>query len=255
MSQAHRVLALVLACLCTLLLCLWMLGQDAARLHQQDMAVQRDGYLLRHLRTTAESYLATGLQLDQMQALQDMLEREQAVFSGILAIDVFNAGGVLLYSTDVGSRGTSVPEPWRAILAQEQPWQGAAPGQRQIGQRFDNDLGQAAGAIVITLNAVAEPPTLAQWQERGQQLLRWLAMALVALAGTTLAMRAALWRLGRPYGRAADILQAGAQVPGVPSPGATPLEQSAWQVQRSWQAGHQRCRDGLQQLEALDHAL
>ncbi|WP_313073675.1 hypothetical protein [Melaminivora sp.] len=251
MTQAGRILALVLAGVCALMACLWALGEHTGRLHRADMAAQRDAYLLRQLRTTAENYLATGLQLEQLQALQEMLEREQAAFSGIITIDVFSPDGTVLYSTDTGSRGGPVPGEWRALLAQQEPWQGAAPGQRQIGQRFDNDLGQAAGGIVLTLTTAKEPPTLMQWYESSRHLLDWLVVGLLAALAAVGLVQLGLRRLGRPYDAAARILSATDPPP--EAAGQTPLAHAARQQRLAWQAGLQRAREGMEHLEAIDH--
>lgn len=251
MTQASRVLALTLAATGALVLLLWALVQYAGHEQQARMSAQRDAYLLRHLRTSAENYLATGLQLEQMQALQDMLEREQAAFAGIVAIDVFNPAGSVLYSTDAGSRGMAVPAPWRALLAQEQPWHGTAVGQRQIGQRFDNDLAQAAGGIVITLSTAAAPTTLAQWYGRSRQLLRWLLAALLAASAAAAGAYAGLHRLGRPYQAAAALLRGEGGPP--PEGGQDELARAAALQRLAWQDGQAQCRHTLQQLEALDH--
>lgn len=248
MSQAGRIVALALAAIGALVLLLWLLVQHAGGQQQQQLSAQREAYLLRHLRTSAESYLATGLQLEQMPALQDMLEREQTAFAGIVAIDVFSPAGTVLYSTDPGSRGTAVPAQWRELLAREQPWQGTAPGQRQVGQRFDNDLAQAAGGIVITVSTAAAPATLAQWYARSRQLLRWLAAGLLAALTAGLVLHIGLRRLGQPYGAAAAILRG--EPAGAPQDG---LQQAAVRQQQGWQREREQCRRALAQLEALDH--
>ena len=169
MKLLTRIYAIALLGLLALLAALLLLAQQAQQTRQAELQALRDGHLLRNLRTAAENYLATGLQLEQLEILQQVIAREQAAFAGVVAIDVFAAGGTVLYSTDVGNRGTQVPEGWRTWLARDLPWDSAAPGQRQIGTRFENDLGQAAGGIVVTFSTVPVPLTLAQWYERGQQ--------------------------------------------------------------------------------------
>lgn len=248
MSLPKRIHAIVLACLLALLAALLLLTQQAERSRQADMEAQLDGHLLRSLRATAENFLATGLQLDQMDALQGVIEREQAAFARVVAIDVFAAGGSVLYSTDADSRGRPVPDAWRRHLAQDRPWHTESLMLRQIGQRFDNDLGQAAGGIVVTLSTAPGPQTLEQWQERGLQALRWLLLAvlaaLAAWAGTS-------WGLGllfRPWRDAARIL-CGAP----PARQGAPLAQAAMRQRERWQAVRQHCRQRMARLEEMDH--
>ena len=110
MRLLTRIYAIALLGLLALLAALLLLTQQAQQTRQAELQALRDGHLLRNLRTAAENYLATGLQLEQLEILQQVIAREQAAFAGVVAIDVFAAGGTVLYSTDVGNRGTQVPE-------------------------------------------------------------------------------------------------------------------------------------------------
>lgn len=248
MSLTGRIHAIVLACVLALLGALLLLMQQAERSRQADMEAQLDGHLLRNLRATAENFLATGLQLEQMDALQGVIEREQAAFARIVAIDVFSANGSVLYSTDVDSRGRTAPDEWRQHLAQDRPWRGESVMLRQIGQRFDNDLGQAAGGIVVTLSTAPEPETLATWKERGQQMLRWLLLAALVLLAAWMGTHWGLSWLLRPYRDAARALR-GAQ----PARHDAPLVQEALRQRAQWQAVRQHCRQRMQRLAEIDH--
>lgn len=251
MKLLTRIYAIALLGLLALLAALLLLTQQAQQTRQAELQALRDGHLLRNLRTAAENYLATGLQLEQLEILQQVIAREQAAFAGVVAIDVFAAGGTVLYSTDVGNRGTQVPEGWRTWLARDLPWDSAAPGQRQIGTRFENDLGQAAGGIVVTFSTVPAPLTLAQWYERGQQAVQWLAMLALAGAAVAALLYAGLRQALKPYGDAARVLQGAPPPPGV----ATPLVQAAQAQRAQWDAARQRTQQGMRQLEELDHGV
>lgn len=242
-----RLCAIVLAAVLAIVAVLLLLSQQASRAHQLEMDLQRDGYLLGSLRTAAENYLATGLQLDQMSALQGLVEREHAGFEHVMAIDIFSASGTVLYSTDIDTRGSAVPEAWRRHLEDERPWHSEALLQRQIGQRFDNDLGQAAGGIVITFSTAPAPETLAQWKARGQQVVQWLVLTALAALAALVGMRWGMRRLLRPYAEIARILHGGSiQLHGE-------LAQAAARRRTSWDSAQQRCQQAMQQLEALDH--
>ena len=261
MSPRNAVLAIVLACTLAVLASTQTLTWWAARTAHQDMLVQRDSYLLHSLRTAAENYLAIGLNLDQMEALQGLIERERASFAQVQAIDVFAANGSLLYSTDPNAVGSLAPEHWRKSLADSARWRRDEAGQRQLGMRFDNDLGQPAGGIVLTVSTASAELTLAQWQERGQavlQVLTVLALAsLCAWAGVLLGLR----RLLAPYERVACILHGQPAHPD-PAPNHTnhthhiamPLEQAAQRTHAAWGAAQQRAQQRLRQLQELDDA-
>ena len=252
MSSRNYLLALLLACTLAALASTQALTWWTARAIHEDRVVQRDSYLLHSLRTAAENYLAIGLNLDQMEALQGLIERERASFSHVQAIDVFNANGSLLYSTDLSTLGGQVPARWRDSLTHSAPWRRDEVGQRQLGTRFDNDLGQAAGGIVLTISTTPAALTLAQWQARGWAALQALAMmvltGLSVWAGVALGVR----RLLSPYARAARILQGSASA--APEPTDTPLEQAAHHTHATWGAAQQHAQQRLRQLQELDNA-
>ncbi len=249
MRSLARIGAIALLGLLAMLAALLLLTRQAEQAREAEMQGLRDAHLLGNLRTDAENNLATGLRLDQLEVLQQIIVREQAAFAGVLAIDIHSAAGTLLYSTDVGNRGAPVPEAWRERLAQPQPWHSQAPGQRQIGTRFDNDLGQAAGGIVVTFSTAPAQAALAAWYARGQQALHWLALAALAALATGVALSVGMRRLLKPWDEAARLLR-GAPVPGE---SASALAQVARRQRAQWDDERQRCQQGLQQLEALDH--
>ena len=256
MSPRNAVLGIVLACTLTALASTQALIWWGARSAHDQRVVQRDSYLLHSLRTAAENYLAIGLSLEQMTALQSLIERERASFTQVQAIDVFAANGRLLYSTDLSGLGSQVPEPWRSSLAGSAPWRRDEAGQRQLGTRFDNDLGQAAGGIVLTVSTSASTSavTLAQWQARGHTALQLLTLlALVSLSawwGVTLGLR----RLLAPYARVAHILQNHSAHPVPSAPRQTPLEQAAHRTSAAWSAAQQHAQQRLLELQELDDA-
>ena len=252
MKPRHHLLVIVLACTLAALACTQALAWWTARAVQQAQVMQRDSYLLHSLRTAAENYLAIGLSLDQMQALQGLIERERASFAQVQAIDIFNASGSLLYSTDFNTLGSPVPAHCRERLEDNSPWSHTEAGQHQLGTRFDNDLGQAAGGIVLTVSASPTALTLAQWQERGWAALQVLAMVLLtglsAWAGVVLGLR----RLLAPYARTGKILHSSTLT--APAPQHSAPEQAARHTQARWRAAQQHAQQRLRQLQELDDA-
>lgn len=254
MKPLHHLLAIVLACTLAMLASAQALGWWAHRAAHADMAAQRDSYLLHSLRTAAENYLAIGLNLDQMEALQGLIERERAGFAQVQAIDVFAASGTVLYSTDPSALGSPAPEHWRQSLSDTAPWHSDAvgQGQRQLGVRFDNDLGQAAGGIVLTVSNAPGAVTLAQWQARGQAALQVLAMLVLAGLASWAGVALGLRRLLAPYARAARILQSRAGT--ASDNAATAIEQAALHTHATWDTAQQHAQQRLRQLQELDDA-
>lgn len=252
MTPRNAVLAIVLACTLSAFASTQALSWWGARAAHQDRVLQRDSYLLHSLRTAAENYLAIGLNLEQMAALQGLIERERSSFAQVQAIDVFAANGRLLYSTDLSALGSQVPVHWRDSLTRSAPWRRDEVGLRELGTRFDNDLGQAAGGIVLTVATTTAPLTVQQWQEHGQAALRVLALlvlaGLSAWAGVALGLR----RLLSPYEHVAHVLK------GLPPDStqntATPLAQAAQHTHAAWGAAQQHAQQRLRQLQELDDA-
>lgn len=250
MSAWARLHAIVLLAVLALFAALLLITQQAGQVQAQEMQAQRDAHLLRKLRTTAENHLATGLQIDQLEAVQQAISRDFADFSGLVAIDVFAANGKVLYSTDAGNRGMPAPPGWREQLLQDGTWQSTAPGQRQIGQRFDNDLGQAAGGIVVTFSTAPPSPSLAQWSEQGRRALQWLAWLLGAALAAMGLLHLGLRQVLGPYREAVHLLR---EAPLAPEPSSVPLWQAAARQRVRWSEALQRQQQGMKQLEALDH--
>lgn len=250
MKPANQVLAIVLACLLSVLAGTHALAWWASQAAHDAIVSQRDHYLLQSLRKATENYLAIGLNIEQMDALQGLIERERAGFPRVLAIDVFAASGTVLYSTDPNALGGPAPEHWRQNLLDTGPWLSDEQGQRQIGVRFDSDLGEAAGGIVVTVSTAAPALTLAQWQANGQMALHMLAALALAAAcawvGVALGVR---WLLA-PFERVAQILEN----PAGSAPGAaqSALENAAHETRSAWSAARHSARQRLQQLQELD---
>ena len=249
MKPLVRVYVIALAAVLLLMGSLLFIDSQATRTREAQLQQVRDQYLLRNLRTAIENLLASGLQADQLDAVQQVIEREQAEFARVVAIDVFSANGRVLYSTDVGNRGMPAPQNWLAWLRQAPPWNADAPGQRQIGTPFENDLGKAAGGIAVTLSTVDEPATLAQWYERGQQALHWLTALVLAALATAGLVHGGLRHLLAPFGEAARALENEPASAGK----TTPLTTAARARRAAWAAARQQQQQTMQGLEALDH--
>lgn len=245
MNVKGRLLVIVWLAVGALVAAMVALTQHAAHARQAALQAQRDAHLLRTLRSATESQLAAGLPLD---LLQPAIAREQTAFPDVIAIDIFSAGGTVLLSTDAANRDTAAPEAWRAQLAQEHPWQREATGQRQIGQRFDNDLGQPAGGIVVTFSTLNEAPTLARWTALSRELLGWLAMGALAALSAAAALLIGLRRLLHPYERAAQLLQ------GAPATAADtgPLAVAALRQYAQWRQAQRRHQQAMDRLRELD---
>ena len=244
--RARLAAILVLAVAAALLAGAWI-AERAGRQVRAEIEQAREGYVLETLRLAAENHLATGLALEQMAVLQSLIEREKAGAPRVVAIDVYSAGGVLVFSTDRGMVGSQVALEWVQQLRQPLPWRQERGGEHVVGARFDNDLGQPVGGIALTV--AGDPPwTLPPWlplaAETGLALL-----ALCALAA--LAAVAAMRLLLRPYADAASVLAA---EPPARSAAAGGVAAAAQATRQAWEAGAQRAREGVARLREIDDA-
>lgn len=205
----------------------------------------RVSHLLGNLRSTTEANLSIGLALDQISSLQARIEREKAGDPSILAIDIFNAGGRSIYSTDRGAVGEAVPDSWRKPPEIDEIWSQSNRGETVFGSRFDNDLGPAGGISVSVSDSARSG--------RNERLLTDLVLraAAAALAGMVIAVLAA-WAFAtlmtRPFRNVAAILR-GQDASELPGGG---METLAGQTQRAWARTEERIDAGTRQLEALD---
>ena len=110
---------------------------------------------------------------------------------------------------------------------------------------------RTVSGVMVTFSTVPVPLTLAQWYERGQQAVQWLAMLVLAGAAVSALLYAGLRQTLKPYSDAAHVLQGGHPPPGV----ATPLVQAAQAQRAQWDAARQRTQQGMRQLEELDHGV
>lgn len=187
----------------------WFANEAELRV-RSEVAAARDGYLLRSLKAAAEANVSIGLTLDQMDALQSLIERERESAEGVLSIDIFNGGGVVVYSTDRSAIGTTVASPWVPFLDKEGTWAIPGRGERVVGTRFDNDLGRAEGGVAITLRGPDAALSRANPLERVQALGMPLITTLAALIIAAIIASVALTRTLRRFRRAAALMTPGA---------------------------------------------
>ena len=250
MSTRAQLSLSLLLCMTVLLAALTGLYWHFSSTQAIQLAQERNHFLLQSLRKTAEDYLATGMTGEQMPAMQDVIDREKASFSQVMSIDLFTPQGRISYSTDAGAQNVQVPPDWVQKLGQEGSWETQDTTQDQLGMRFENNLGRAAGGIVVTLLPSDHPWTLDQWRHSGQKALIWLAVVIVSFAT---ALGLGLWFLQRslrPYQAVKQILNQQA----APSLAGHELQTAAEQAARHLQTQHTQTQQALQKLQELDRA-
>lgn len=249
MSFRRRLMLIVVsATVCALLAVAgmaWRAAADVGDAIEQGRAT----YLLGIIRSAAETNLSFGLPLDQMPAIEALMEREKLSDPSILAIDIFYPEGRSVYSTDRGALGEPVLPSWTAALYSPGLWQISAHSELVLGTRIENELGTAAGGVAITLS---DQPR----EVRDFALSLDLAglTFLVALAGGLLAaftIRPLARLLTRPFANAARALTQTVEGAQRSAPHGA-LAAAARDVRKRWQASEDAAAQAMQDLRALD---
>lgn len=152
-------------------------------------------FVLTQLRNSVESSVSLGLALPEIRVAQDLIERERAGNPDILAIEIFNPGGLSVFNTDRGSVGEAITESWREAMrrrGQEGRWRVEEFGTIVAGETIRNDFGEPIGEIAITLSGAVRQ---AHAEVLAATLLPWLGMAGLAAILFVASVAAAVFRV------------------------------------------------------------
>ena len=261
MTLHGRLIGIAALSVGTLLALAFACGLRAADDLHRALEQVRDTHLVQTVQGSAESRLAIGLAADELGGLQSLIEREKAAVPEILSVDLYDVSGTLLYSTDRSSIGLKVPSAWLERLAVAQAWRLDGPSERTVGLRADNNIGEAALGVVVTLAAPQGPKDLGAWMGwgpdgvwRGAPLerFRWALLAAACVALAALTMSFACVRMLSPWGRVKAALR------GEPTPGAADsaraLEHRARERREAWVVAERDIDQCLAELRAMDDA-
>jgi hypothetical protein len=145
-------------------------------------AERRAAVVLTDIVRDVEARLNLGLRLAELRDVQDLLERERAKDDRILTVEVFDAAGRSLFSTDRTLIGNQVPEQWRRLAQQGGPlWLTTDFEAAVIGVPIRNSFERVVGSAVLRYARSAFAATETALQER-----------IVATAGIAAAVAAAV---------------------------------------------------------------
>lgn len=243
-------LTLILALAGCVLLVVFGATWLTVRIEQQAIDQTRQAheeFILGNLRNTIEATLTLGLTLEQSSSLQPLIEREKIGMPDIGDISILGPSGRVLYSTDLGLLGATVPSAWtragvdRGIrCADEQSARRCSIGLR-------DELGREAGGLVLIAPPAAQAYSLQAWLARG---LPTLALAVLAVLVSTVGVCLLARRRLRPFLQAGQILQD----PAASGDDRDPLVAVARQAGARHQARQRALDSQLLQLKELDHA-
>ena len=103
------------------------------------------------IKKKVEDSLNLGFALRQLRQIQETIELEKARDDQIQGIEIYNAQGEILFNSDRGSIGASVPESWLAQLsgAANQTFALMDEESHVVGLPLVNNLGKVEGAVVL----------------------------------------------------------------------------------------------------------
>lgn len=188
---------------------------------RSDLVDTRTLFAVQSLRGTIEANLTLGFPLAEIPVAQELIEREKLRDPRILLIDVFDANGTILFSTDRASVGEAASaELGAALKSPGAPWRLDRRRSAQLGATILNDFDQPAGGIAIT--TVID----SRFQRMIDTLAPVWAWALAHVAGflvlALLVIALAVWPLLR-FARSAETMAAA--LTGRTTP-ATPVNES-----------------------------
>jgi sensor histidine kinase regulating citrate/malate metabolism len=149
-NRSQMILVAVLVCLFAVgmagLLNFYKYRSNAERLIKERLVVTGMG-----IENSIRSSLGLGLQFADIGTLPEMMQREQGTDDLIRSIDVFDADGQRLYSTDSLSAQKEVPRAWleAARSANGEQWQVKAGRSSAVGIAVRNSFAQVIGHVAL----------------------------------------------------------------------------------------------------------
>lgn len=207
----------------------------------------RLGFIAEDLKSSIQTGLDLGLDLPSMSNVQPIVDREAATDARIVAIDVFDDRGLVLFSTLENSAGQPIPESWRAAVGADDTsvWRASDSEQMVVGSSLTSNFGSRVGGVALRYSRTS-------FEEQLQRML-----GLLARSGTVTLIIAALmsfavsWLVfgstARSLSRVRAAVESALERPEGPSfrPRRHPIEQD-------YAATDERLRDRLRLAAAGD---
>jgi hypothetical protein len=226
-SLARKVsLALVSILLATLLVTALFANYKFQSVYSAQVQ-SRYAFVVFTIKKRVEDSLNLGFALRQLRQVQEIIEREKSRDPLILAVEVYDYRGEVLFDTDRGAIGTKVSEPLAEAIRSGMPQSFGVEDEDNliVGLPLVNNLGKVEGGVVLRY------PT--SYVEKGVsglmlQLLKSIGMALavasvVAVAGLYALFGGVGRKLGSMERAMAEVLSVGGQA--VPEAGGDSFEE------------------------------
>lgn len=98
-----------------------------------------------------ENAMNLGLSLPELRDLQQLIEREEASDDQILAIEIADPAGTVLFSTDKNRIDSRLPDDWIRTMSRSDTniWQESFEDNPVLGATLRNTFGQVAGGVML----------------------------------------------------------------------------------------------------------
>lgn len=220
-----------------------------------DQVGSRYSFVVFTTKKKIEDSLSLGLALRQLRQVQEMIEREKVGDPNILGIEIFDARGEILFDTDRGVIGGTVPPEWVAALAgpANHSFKLADEDTRIVGLPLVNSLGKVEGGIALVY------PSAYLERELGGLLselaVKWVAVlmlfALLAAVGSAILFRSVGRRLKTMEATLAKVMAEGGEA--VPDPAmADAFEGRFAEFVGKTREAMDHVRDATDEVERLD---
>lgn len=175
----------VVVCGVLLMIGLSVLGYHVQQHQHQAVREARFDFGLHQIKTSFEAGLRLGLSPSDVPLTQQRIDKMQSEQPDILSIDIFDAQGRVLFSTDVAGLGASMAGAW---------WQGCLHPSRPELKGQDADSQWQCRSLIdgfdmptagVVLRHRLNPPMLSErWQSAHTWLMWGVAVGALILAGT-----------------------------------------------------------------------
>lgn len=208
-SLARKVSAALIAILAVTMAVTAFFGFYKFEDEMSSLVRSRYSFVAFTIKKKVEDSLNLGFALRQLRQVQETIELEKARDDQIQGIEIYDARGEILFNSDRGRIGASVPESWLAPLAEAsgQPFALLDEDAHAVGLPLVNNLGKVEGAVVLVY------PTGYVGSELGEMLWRLAGEVVALVLGfAVLAAVVASVALGTVRGRLTAMEQALARV-------------------------------------------
>jgi len=141
-----------------------LLGYNKYKLALANIVEGRFRFVLGDIKNTLDVSVNLGVALADLRNLQELLDREKTADDQIQLIEVFDADGTVVFSTDRSNVGQVLPEDWvqLAFLTTTEAWKLHEEDGHVIGLTLISSFGAPLGGVIVSYSHAAIDQKLAQ---------------------------------------------------------------------------------------------